>query len=74
MLVTHGVPSGRENTRVHGTPLVRSARFQTHVLYKLRNKSHRSGRYSLALEQAMSVQQLEGIIDVGVSVERSEGG
>lgn len=65
-------PSGRWYGKGQG--FISSDRFQAHVLYKLRNKFPRSGRYSLTLEQAMRVEKLEGIIDVGVSVERSKGG
>lgn len=65
-------PSGRWYGKGQG--FISSDRFQAHVLYKLRNKFPRRGRYSLMLEQAMRVEKLEGIIDVGVSVERSKGG
>jgi gliding motility-associated lipoprotein GldH len=63
-------PSGRWFGE--GLGFISSDRFQAHVLYKLRNKFPRSGRYSLKLEQAMRVERLNGIIDVGVSVERSK--
>ena len=45
-----------------------------HVLYKLNKRFPRSGRYSIKLEQAMRVDPLEGVIDVGISVEKSSGG
>lgn len=65
-------PTGRWYGKGQG--FISSDRFQAHVLYKMHNRFPRSGRYSLTLEQAMRVEKLEGIIDVGVSVERSEGG
>lgn len=65
-------PSGRWYGKGQG--FISSDRFQAHVLYKLRNKFPHAGRYSLTLEQAMRVDKLEGIIDVGVSVEKSKGG
>lgn len=62
-------PSGRWYGK--GLGFISSDRFQAHVLYKLRNRFPRSGRYTLTLEQAMRTERLNGIIDVGVSVERS---
>lgn len=62
-------PTGRWYGK--GTGFIRSDRFDAHVLYKLRNRFPRKGRYTLTLEQAMRVEKLDGIIDVGVSVERS---
>ncbi|HMU12764.1 MAG: gliding motility lipoprotein GldH [Bacteroidetes bacterium] len=56
-----------------GTGFIRSHR-QAHVLYKLRNKFPRSGRYTITLRQAMRTEKLDGVTDVGVSVERSKGG
>ena len=41
------------------------------VLYRLGNRFPASGRYTIRLEQAMRDNPLPGIIDVGVSVERS---
>ena len=55
-----------------GTGFIHSHR-QAHVLYKLRNKFPRSGRYTITLGQAMRTEKLDGVIDVGVSVERSKG-
>ena len=63
-------PTGRWYGK--GLGFISSDRFQAHVLYKLRNRFPRSGRYSFTLEQAMRTEKLEGIIDVGVSVERSK--
>jgi len=45
---------------------------KAHVLYKLRNRFPRKGRYSITLEQAMRVDSLPGVIDVGVSIERAD--
>lgn len=47
-------------------------RYQANVLYKLRNRFPAAGRYSIRLEQAMRTEELNGVIDVGVSVERSK--
>lgn len=63
-------PTGRWYGKGQG--FISSDRFQAHVLYRLHNRFPRSGRYSLTLEQAMRVEKLQGIIDVGVSVERSK--
>ncbi len=42
------------------------------ILYKLGNRFPASGRYTIKLEQAMRTEQLDGVLDVGVSVERSK--
>jgi gliding motility-associated lipoprotein GldH len=63
-------PSGRWYGK--GLGFITSDRFQAHVLYKLRNRFPRKGRYTLTLEQAMRTEQLQGVIDVGVSIERSK--
>ncbi|MBS1583582.1 MAG: gliding motility lipoprotein GldH [Bacteroidetes bacterium] len=57
-----------------GTGFIFSDRFQAHVLYKLHNRFPRSGRYTFTLEQAMRTERLDGIIDVGISVERPKQG
>jgi gliding motility-associated lipoprotein GldH len=62
-------PTGRWYGR--GTGFIFADRFQAHVLYRLRNRFPTSGRYNIRLEQAMRTEQLPGIIDVGVSIERS---
>jgi gliding motility-associated lipoprotein GldH len=62
-------PSGRWFGK--GTGFIFSDRFQAHVLYKLRDRFPKSGPYTLQLEQAMRTDTLPGMIDVGVSVERS---
>jgi gliding motility-associated lipoprotein GldH len=41
------------------------------VLYKLGNRFPAPGQYTIRLEQAMRDNPLPGIIDVGVSIERS---
>lgn len=55
-----------------GTGFIFADRFEAHVLYKLKNRFPASGRYTIKLEQAMRTEQLPGVIDVGVSVERSK--
>ena len=46
--------------------------YDTHVLYKLRNRFPAIGRYTIKLEQAMRTEQIPGVIDIGISVERSQ--
>lgn len=65
-------PTGRWYGK--GTGFIFSDRIQAHVLYRLGNKFPRSGRYVITLEQAMRTERLPGVIDVGVSVERSRAG
>jgi gliding motility-associated lipoprotein GldH len=55
-----------------GLGFIFSDRFEAHVLWKVGNRFPRTGRYTIQLEQAMRVDTLAGIIDVGVSVERSK--
>ncbi len=45
--------------------------YDTHVLYKLRNRFPAIGRYTIRLEQAMRTERLPGVLDIGISVERS---
>ena len=40
------------------------------VLYKTGNRFPAAGHYVIRLEQAMRTERLEGVMDVGVSVER----
>ncbi len=56
-----------------GTGFVFADRFDAHVLYRLRNRFPAPGRYMIRLEQAMRTEQLPGVLDVGISVERSRG-
>lgn len=63
-------PTGRWYGK--GTGFIFADRFEAHVLYKLKNRFPASGRYTIKLEQAMRTEQLPGVIDVGVSVERSK--
>lgn len=42
------------------------------VLYKVGKRFPRAGRYSIRLEQAMRVEPLEQVLDVGISVEKSK--
>ncbi len=65
-------PSGRWFGR--GTGFIFADRFHAQVLYKYRNRFPISGRYSIGLEQAMRTEELPGIIDVGISIERSKAG
>ena len=63
-------PTGRWYGK--GTGFIFADRFEAHVLYKLKNRFPASGRYTIKLEQAMRTEKLPGVIDVGVSVERSK--
>lgn len=56
-----------------GTGFIFSDRHQANVLYKYRERFPRKGRYAFTIEQAMRTDTLSGVIDVGVSVERSKG-
>ena len=62
-------PTGRWYGK--GTGFIFADRFEAHVLYKLKNRFPAPGRYTIKLEQAMRTEKLPGVIDVGVSVERS---
>ncbi|MCC7501022.1 MAG: hypothetical protein IT229_00740, partial [Flavobacteriales bacterium] len=39
--------------------------------YQLNRRFPRKGRYTFQLEQAMRIEQLSGVIDVGLSVKRA---
>ena len=65
-------PTGRWYGK--GLGFIFADRFQAKVLYKLRNRFPSTGRYSITLEQAMRTEQLEGVLDIGVSVERAKTG
>lgn len=62
-------PSGRWYGK--GLGFIFADRYKAHVLYKLGNRFPASGRYTIHLEQAMRTEELPGVIDVGISVERS---
>lgn len=53
-----------------GGGFIRSYR-KAHVLYRMHNRFPRKGRFTITLEQAMRMDSLPGIIDVGVSIERA---
>lgn len=55
-----------------GTGYLVADRYKAKVLYKLHNRFPATGRYSMKLEQAMRTEILEGVVDIGVSVERSK--
>jgi len=63
-------PMGRRYGK--GTGFLFADRHDAKVLYRLHNKFPAAGRYTIRLEQAMRTEQLPGVIDVGVSVERSK--
>ncbi|MBS1568472.1 MAG: gliding motility lipoprotein GldH [Bacteroidetes bacterium] len=63
-------PTGRWYGK--GTGFIFSDRFQAHVLYKMGNKFPHAGRYVFTLEQAMRTEELNGVIDVGISVEKAQ--
>ena len=56
-----------------GTGFVFSDRHEANVLYMFRKRFPRKGRYAFTLEQAMRTETLNGVLDIGVSVERSKG-
>lgn len=53
-----------------GLGFIRSNGAEAHVLYKYNNRFPQTGRYGVVLEQAMRVDPLQGIIDVGMSIEK----
>jgi len=56
-----------------GTGFIMASRTRdAKVLYKLGNRFPANGEYTIRLEQAMRDDPLPGIIDVGVSIERSK--
>jgi len=63
-------PSGRWYGK--GAGFIFADRIEAKVLYKLGNKFPASGRYTIRLEQAMRTEELHGVLDVGISVERSK--
>ncbi|MEO8590308.1 MAG: gliding motility lipoprotein GldH [Flavobacteriales bacterium] len=65
-------PTGRWYGK--GSGFIFADRFKAKVLYKLRNRFPSRGRYSIKLEQAMRTEQLQGVLDIGVSVERTKTG
>ncbi len=54
-----------------GTGFIFADRYDAHVLYKLNNRFPAAGRYSIKLEQAMRTESIEGVLDVGISLERA---
>jgi gliding motility-associated lipoprotein GldH len=62
-------PTGRWYGK--GLGFIFADRYKAHVLYKLGNRFPVSGRYTMRLEQAMRTEEVHGVIDVGVSIERS---
>jgi len=54
-----------------GAGFIFSDRVKAHVLYRMNNRFPRAGRYTLTLEQAMRTDDLPGIIDAGISVEKA---
>jgi gliding motility-associated lipoprotein GldH len=63
-------PSGKWYGK--GLGFIFADRYQAKVLYKLGNRFPASGRYSITLEQAMRMDTLIGVLDIGVSIERSK--
>ncbi|MCB9168730.1 MAG: gliding motility lipoprotein GldH [Flavobacteriales bacterium] len=63
-------PTGRWYGRGAGLFADRS---KAHVLYRSGNRFPRKGRYCIRMEQAMRVDPLPGVTDVGISVAVSEG-
>ncbi len=52
-----------------GLGFIHEDRFESHILYKHNNRFPQLGEYTLRLEQAMRRETLDGILNVGVSVE-----
>jgi gliding motility-associated lipoprotein GldH len=64
-------PTGRWYGKGTGFILAKRTEITAKVLYKYRNRFPVAGPYTIRLEQAMRTETLPGVIDVGVSVERS---
>jgi gliding motility-associated lipoprotein GldH len=62
-------PTGRWYGR--GTGYIFAGRVHAKVLYKTGNRFPAAGRYTLRMEQAMRTDTLNGVLNVGMSVERS---
>ncbi len=62
-------PTGRWYGK--GLGFIFADRYQAKVLYKMNNRFPAAGNYSITLEQAMRTEKLSGVLDVGVTVERS---
>jgi gliding motility-associated lipoprotein GldH len=54
-----------------GVGFIFADRYQAKVLYKLGNRFPAAGRYTITLEQAMRSEKLQGMLDIGISIERS---
>lgn len=52
-----------------GLGFIYADRFDAHVLYRFNRRFPGPGTYTMRLEQAMRRETLEGILDVGISVE-----
>ncbi|MBL7955001.1 MAG: gliding motility lipoprotein GldH [Flavobacteriales bacterium] len=55
-----------------GLGFIFADRYQAHVLYKLGDRFPVAGEYTVTLEQAMRTEKLKGVLDVGISVMRSQ--
>ncbi|HRH69083.1 MAG TPA: gliding motility lipoprotein GldH [Flavobacteriales bacterium] len=64
-------PSGQWYGKGTGFIFASRTEISAKVLYKLNNRFPASGRYAITLEQAMRTGKLDGVLDVGISVERS---
>ena len=62
-------PTGRWYGK--GAGFIFADRVRAKVLYKTGNRFPAGGRYIIRLEQAMRTEELEGVLNVGISVERT---
>lgn len=65
-------PTGRWYGK--GLGFIFADRYQAKVLYKMGDRFPAAGQYSIGLEQAMRTEKLNGVLDVGVTVELSQRG
>lgn len=65
-------PTGRWYGK--GLGFIFADRFQARVLYRMGNRFPRKGIYTVSLEQAMRTESLQGVLDAGISIERSGEG
>lgn len=54
-----------------GAGFIFSNRIKAHVLYRRNDRFTPPGQYRFTMEQAMRSEELEGVIDVGISVENA---
>lgn len=64
-------PLAAPDGKWHGTGLgfIHEDRFDAHILYSLNGRFPKAGKYTMSIEQAMRRETLEGILNVGITLE-----